>query len=200
MLVITDKHKYWGFLKAVLDDGIILDNAVVWNADIRWSEKTQEPTETEILGNDAIIAIQIIEHIIRPSWVDKLLPGERKKRNPISSTDITGSILDKVRRLIGQKVAVICTRYQYRGILSTVASDGLELLNSAAVEVAGPSDANRPTLEDPIRSLLVIMMSSVELIYQPHWVHAPLPNDDGYSTADEEEEDSLQGKRPRKQQ
>ena len=83
-----------------------------------------------------------------------------------------------VQKLQAQKVAVLCSRYHYRGILAEVFDDCLVLNNSAAVEVSGPSQMSRPQMEDPVGTPLIINRSAIEIVWQPQWVHAPLPGED----------------------
>ena len=82
-----------------------------------------------------------------------------------------------VVELVGQKVAVIANRYQYRGILSEVTDTRITLANSTAVESSGASSGNAPSVEDPIGGSVHIAMSAVEIVYQPNWVFAPLPGE-----------------------
>lgn len=79
--------------------------------------------------------------------------------------------------MVGQKVAVLCCRYQYRGVLSRVYEDGLALSNATSVEISGPSQSEEPDTEDNIASTIFISKNTVELIYQPRWVFAPLPSE-----------------------
>jgi len=79
-----------------------------------------------------------------------------------------------------QKIAVLCNRYTYRGILSEIGREYLILSDAAAVERSGASNVERPVCEDPINGSLLIMAQSVELIFQPKWCFAPLPNEIGY--------------------
>lgn len=77
----------------------------------------------------------------------------------------------------GQKVAVLAARYQYRGIVSEVSDDHVTLANATAVEISGPSSADRPNTEDPINGSVHISLNAIEICYQPNWVHAPLPGE-----------------------
>ena len=82
---------------------------------------------------------------------------------------------------VGQKVAVLCNRYQYRGVFSQVIGDGLDrvlvLANATAVEASGPSSGDTPNTEDPIGGSVLIPYQMVELVYQPNWSQAPLPGE-----------------------
>ena len=87
------------------------------------------------------------------------------------------SAVDVYRQYIGQKVAVLACRYQYRGFLSKVLKDCVVLTNATSVEVSGPSMGNQPSTEDIIGSTIVISLDAIELFYQPNWVNAPLPGE-----------------------
>jgi len=84
---------------------------------------------------------------------------------------------------IQQKVAILCARYNYRGVLAEVEQDHLVLSNACSVEVSGPSNSAKARTEDPIGSSVVIMKDAIELIYQPQFCFAPLPGEDGYEEA-----------------
>jgi hypothetical protein len=81
---------------------------------------------------------------------------------------------DLLKQYIGQQVAVLCARYQYRGVLSECLSDSLVLANAASVEISGPSNQTAPNTEDKIHSSVVIKYDAVEIFYQPKWAFAPL--------------------------
>lgn len=86
-------------------------------------------------------------------------------------------LCDVVKQYVGQKVAVLCTRYQYRGVLSDVSETHITLSNACAVEISGPSSANTPNTEDIIGTSVHINVRAVELVYQPNWCFAPLPGE-----------------------
>jgi len=71
--------------------------------------------------------------------------------------------------LIGQPVAVLCVRYTYRGIVSSVDDKALVLTNAFAVEQSGPASGARAPQEDPIPSDICVSIGSVELALQPAW-------------------------------
>lgn len=81
------------------------------------------------------------------------------------------------QKFIGQKVAVLCSRYQYRGILSTVAEDCIVLANATAVETSGASLSKAPQVEDNIGGSIIVKNDAIELLYQPTWCAAKLPNE-----------------------
>lgn len=89
-------------------------------------------------------------------------------------------ILDVIEMYVGQKVACLCARYQYRGILSKVLKDGFILSQATAVETSGASKRNRPEKEDPIGNSVVIAADAMEIFYTPEWCNYFLPGDDDY--------------------
>ena len=78
------------------------------------------------------------------------------------------------KRFLGQKVAVLCNRYQYRGILEEVTKDGVLLGNASCVEVSGACELDVPQTEDYVGGDVLVTKRMIELIYQPNWVFAPL--------------------------
>lgn len=78
------------------------------------------------------------------------------------------------KQFIGQPVALLCARYQYRGILSEVNDECLILANARAVENSGENARQLPVAEDPINSSVVIKNDAVEILYQPNWCFAEL--------------------------
>ena len=81
---------------------------------------------------------------------------------------------DALQMYVGQPLAILCARFNYRGILSTVCEDFVVLAQARAVESSGASSQDRPSNEDPIGSSVVISLNAVELVYQPNWCMAPL--------------------------
>jgi len=75
---------------------------------------------------------------------------------------------------VGQPIAVLCARFNYRGILSKITDDCIVLACAHAVESSGASNSERPNSEDPIGSSVIISLNAVELVYQPNWVFASL--------------------------
>ena len=76
---------------------------------------------------------------------------------------------DALQMYIGQPLAILCARFNYRGILSVVGEDYVVLAQARAVESSGASSQERPSNEDPIGSSVIISLNAVELIYQPVW-------------------------------
>ena len=93
----------------------------------------------------------------------------------VSPEKSTGSNMAQVmREYIGQPVAILCARFNYRGILSKVTDDCVILAQARAVESSGASNQERPNSEDPIGSSVIISLNAVELVYQPRWASASL--------------------------
>jgi hypothetical protein len=86
-----------------------------------------------------------------------------------------GETLQKtLQQFVGQQLAVLCARFNYRGILSFVGEDHLVLAHARAVESSGASSQERPSNEDPIGSSAIISINAIELVYFPNWAYAPL--------------------------
>jgi len=99
----------------------------------------------------------------------------KKSFNRVSPEKSTGENMAKVMMdYIGQPVAILCARFNYRGILSKVTDDCVVLAQARAVESSGASNSERPNSEDPIGSSVIISLNAVELIYQPTWVFSSL--------------------------
>ena len=93
----------------------------------------------------------------------------------ISPEKSTGSNMANVmKEYVGQPVAILCARFNYRGILSKVTDDCVILAQARAVESSGASNSERPNGEDPIGSSVIISLNAVELVYQPNWVFSSL--------------------------
>lgn len=75
---------------------------------------------------------------------------------------------------IGQPLAILCARFNYRGILSKVTDDCLVLAQARAVESSGASNSEKPNSEDPIGSSIIISLNAIELVYQPAWCFSSL--------------------------
>jgi len=87
------------------------------------------------------------------------------------------------KKNLGEKVAVLCARYQYRGRLAEVTEDCLVISNAMAVEVSGRSESDKPNTEDPVNGSVAIKLDAIEILYQPRWCEAPLPGEDGWVDA-----------------
>jgi hypothetical protein len=75
---------------------------------------------------------------------------------------------------IGEKVAVIAARYQYRGILVAVMPDCIVLSPAMAVETSGQTERDAPETEDSTSGFVCIKSDAVEILYQPRWCFAPI--------------------------
>ena len=88
----------------------------------------------------------------------------------VSPENSTGSNMAQLlQEYLGQPIAILCARFNYRGILSKITDDCVVLAQARAVESSGASNNERPNSEDPIGSSVVISLNAVELIYQPNW-------------------------------
>jgi len=81
---------------------------------------------------------------------------------------------DALQMYIGQPLAILCARFNYRGILSVVGEDFVVLAKARAVESSGASSQERPSNEDNIGSSIIISLNAVEIFYQPVWAFASL--------------------------
>jgi len=87
----------------------------------------------------------------------------------------------------GQKIAVLCARYQYRGVVAHIADDCIVLANARSVEISGPSAKAEPEREDDIGGFVVIKLDAIEIAYQPTWSQWPLSfEEEPESTSNEE--------------
>lgn len=95
-------------------------------------------------------------------------------------TDFSEEMTDfseMVRRYMGEKIVVICARYQYWGIVSEVGKNALILANPVAVQNSGSAQAENPDSIDAINTSIIISYFAIELIYQPKWCFNKLPNE-----------------------
>lgn len=91
------------------------------------------------------------------------------------------------RERIGQKIALRCCRYMYRGILASVSdaaeSPGVVLTNACFVQATGSEMDDEPQTEDQIEGDVFISFNAVEAVTQTRWVRAPLPGEQGFGVA-----------------
>jgi len=87
------------------------------------------------------------------------------------------TLRDTAQQYVGQKVAVLCARYHWRGFLSEANDDHLVLSNVGMVESSGIAMNDAPSVEDPHGGSVVISYGAIEVIWQPRCVHAPLPGE-----------------------
>ena len=107
---------------------------------------------------------------------DKMIQNAAERRE----VDRNVELVDFLEEFRGQKIAFLCARYQYRGELSYIGKDFVVLANATSVEISGASANELPQTEDPLQSSIMVKLDAVELISQPNWVHAPLPNEENY--------------------
>ena len=81
---------------------------------------------------------------------------------------------DVLQEYIGSHVAVLCARFNYMGILSSVGQGYLILAQAHAVEESGPSNNDAPVTADNIGSSIIISFAAVEIVFQPNWVFSLL--------------------------
>ena len=100
----------------------------------------------------------------------------KERERDLSSVE---NVVDYYRLFLGQKVAVLCVRFQYRGIVSVVTPECLILSQATAVEDSGESMRETPEREDPIGGDICIKLDAIEIFYQPRWANAVLPGEEG---------------------
>lgn len=93
----------------------------------------------------------------------------------MSAVKKTAGLLEKH---IGEKVVMICARYQYWGILSEVNERTLVLAKAVAVESSGSAQGEAPQDIDNIGTSIIIMLDAVECLYWPKWVNNTLPSEE----------------------
>lgn len=84
------------------------------------------------------------------------------------------TLRESLTQFIGQPIAILCARFNYRGILSSVGEDHVVLAQARAVESSGASSQERPSNEDSIGSSIIISLNAVELVYWPNWCYHDL--------------------------
>jgi len=77
-------------------------------------------------------------------------------------------------KFLNQQVAVLCARWQYRGVLLGIYNDHLILNPSMGVVSSGLSEGEEPEEEHTIVNGVMIKKDAVEIIYRPAWCEAPL--------------------------
>jgi len=99
-----------------------------------------------------------------------------KYKSEPTKPEVVGSdtLRDTLSQFIGQPIAILCARFNYRGILSHVGKDHVVLAQARAVESSGASNQERPSNEDPIGSSVIISLNAVELCYWPNWAFSSL--------------------------
>jgi len=85
------------------------------------------------------------------------------------------SISEYLKELQGQPVAILCARYQYRGIVAHVGDSHVVLSDASMVEVSGSNSRDTPNTEDPYAGSISLSLLAVEHVAQPKWAYAPIP-------------------------
>lgn len=102
-------------------------------------------------------------------------PKKQAICNRVSPEKSEGSCMSELlQEYVGQNIAILCARFNYRGILAKATDDCVVLAQARAVESSGASNSERPNSEDPIGSSVIISINAIELIYQPRWAWASL--------------------------
>lgn len=70
---------------------------------------------------------------------------------------------------IGEPLAILCARYWYRGIVSSVGEDYVVLHTVHAVEETGRATGERATTEDAVPSDVIISFGAMEIACLPTW-------------------------------
>ena len=87
------------------------------------------------------------------------------------------TLLGKYRRA-DQPVAIICSRFVYRGKVAAVGEDHVVLKDAKLVMSTGPSSSSSPAAEEPAGSDVSIMFGSIEIVFQPNWAFHGEQSDD----------------------
>lgn len=95
----------------------------------------------------------------------------------------TSALEKHLKEFVGQKIAIICARYHYWGIVSDVLSGdypAIKLANPVSVTRSDSSVAQVPEEKHPLASSITVLISAIEMIHQPVWSQGPLPGEDGW--------------------
>lgn len=87
------------------------------------------------------------------------------------------SFADLLHRYLGQKVAFLCARYHYRGILSVVGEDSVVLSNAVVIEVSGACAEAKAQNEDPVGGDIIIKYDAIEIVHQANFAMNTLPGE-----------------------
>ena len=80
--------------------------------------------------------------------------------------------IESPETILGKRLLVVCDRYCYRGIVSSVGRDFLVFVNGTNVESWNEEEIERET---PLKCAFIINLSKVETLLFPHWLSVPLP-------------------------
>jgi len=136
------------------------------SANDEWSFLASSPVSTSVpalrerKGIDAILVVgKDSEHALQ------LLT---EKVNLLSSVALE-DLANKIKENLNKPIAILCTRYVYRGILTEVGKGFIVISKARTVEVTGPCSAEKPQFEDDIGGSIIVPFHNIELIYHPKW-------------------------------
>ena len=81
---------------------------------------------------------------------------------------------DYLATKIGQPVALMCTRYQYHGIVETVEDNFLVLNPVRSILFSGEATREKPQRVEMIHGSVTIPLSSIEMNWEPKWLNDPI--------------------------
>jgi len=104
-----------------------------------------------------------------------------------ATTDHVMTESEYLEQYIGDKIAIICARFQYWGFLSSLVMRderviGVVLSDACCVEQSGASQRDKPEHTDAVGGSMMIMLDATEIIYQPNWSKGPLPSEEEKSS------------------
>lgn len=176
------RYHYRGYVGEVGSDFARLDHAT--SVEVSGRSQQDRPDTEDPVGGPVLIKSDAVELWWQPQWSNAPLDGEPDIYKPTSVKSVR-SFTDALRdEFTGQRIALLCVRYHYRGILSQVGKDFVILANACSVEVSGRAQSETPETEDPIGSFVTIRTDAIEIAWQPKWVNAPLPGEEGYRSTD----------------
>jgi hypothetical protein len=185
---------YRGILNEVTSDCVVLSSPnVIFSTGTCSGDKPtdeisiQAPIPKQWTGK-LVIPITAIEMLVRPNFCLAPLKAKKEIFNWASCAgELTGQKDNKKWEVFkkyivepheGNRVAILCNRYWYRGIVKKVANDCIVLEKGIAVEIAGRPEDAKSQVEDWIGSDVFIPRTTIEMICHPKWCEAPLePNE-----------------------
>jgi hypothetical protein len=187
VVVVCDRYSYRGNLYNVLDDCVILENsnAVVKVVPLFAAETLRRLRNRRIYGHfemprmeDAIknpicLMSDKIVKIYQPKWANDPLSNEFVPFENIQAKNSQDVISEK----IGQNVAIICNKWQYRGVLVADQYNRILLENSSCVGVSGATNRESPISEKKLKFPIYIEKRVIEIFYQPNWRNADFPSE-----------------------
>lgn len=184
---------YRGILNKVTPDCIVLSSPNVifttgtCSGDKPTDEISIQAQVPEQWTGKLVIPITAIEMLVRPKFCFAPLKAKKQVFNWASAAGYLacqkynkqwGSFESYVvEPHEGNKVAILCNRYWYRGIVKKVEDDCVVLEKGIAVEIVGKPEDAKSKAEDWIGSDVFIPRTTIEMICHPKWCEAPLePN------------------------